>query len=279
MNILKNYTFFGFLLISVLFDRAVGTMKPQLLSDLAEILSYMFPATSPFNSPKFLSSSWRIVLSTGIFFSFIAFYIWGPKPVSLKKFFKIDFISFFILFLLFLYLNSYSRHSNLIGYATVSYFSFLLLIAREQLLFNSQIMFSNRAHILWLISAISLGFFIFLHPLVLSLDRILGTFLMINLWIYTSSVQNFWRGVAIHAVWNFAFPYSALFHYLVFAYSCWLAFGIEKYPEYITKPFKCYYRFEPLRITVLFWRGFWLFPHRILRMKTLEKIQRFYQGK
>jgi len=149
---------------------------------------------------------------------------------------------------IFFYLNAESENKSRYLYAAISFISIILVIAREHVLFFSQEWFSSKASDILIASAIGLFAFVMLHPLHISQGRVLGTLLMVNLWIYTISERNLWMGVSLHAAWNLVLPESAMFHYSIFAVSCFLAYGRPSYPvclqgfgRYIPGPIKAFW--------------------------------------
>ena len=152
---------------------------------------------------------------------------------------------------IFFYLNAESENKSRCLYAAISFASILLVIAREHVLFFSQEWFSGNASDILIAGAIGLFVFVMFHPLHISEGRILGTLLMVNLWIYTVCERNLWMGVSLHAAWNLVLPESAMFHYAIVVVSCFLAYGRSSYPVYL----QGFGRYVPRPV-----KRFWLIP-------------------
>lgn len=225
----------------------------------------IFDGGSLYLRDNFSQSVYRFALSIPTIVIFIlALGIYSARDLKdkIKQLFTIGGITLFLFLLLFLHLNSRSQNSSALTYALLSYTSMITLVLREQMIFVTQGMFSRSSRHFYVISIIGLFLFIFSHKLVLTEGRVLATILIINLWIYTTKSMNIWHGVAIHAFWNYGFPQSALFHYFIFAYSFWLAFGQFDYPSILTSPISKLMQNSVGRSLLTGWRQFWLAPTR-----------------
>ena len=239
-----------------------ATTITDAYKNFAEII---FDKDSLYLSDNFAQSVYCFALSIptiAIFILALGIYSGRGLKNKIKHLIAVSGVTLFLFLLLFLHLNSRSQNSSALTYALLSYTSMITLVLREQLIFVTQGMFSRSSRHFYVISVIGLFLFIFSHKLVLTEGRVLATILMINLWIYTTKSMNIWHGVAIHASWNYAFPQSALFHYFIFAYSFWLAFGQLDYPSILTSPISKLMQNSVGRSLLTGWRQFWLAPTR-----------------
>lgn len=211
------------------------TINTISIRDLAlTVLNAVLDQDSIFATELFAGAIFRIIL--GIMVSFVIIAPILLRKVSIKpvsEYIGIRVFPMIILFAVFLYLNASSENSDKLFYAVLSFTSLIVMLAREHFIFYTQEWFARTGKDVLLGAIVALVIFILLHPLVFTPGRVMGTLLMINLWIYTVSERNLWMGIAIHAAWNFVLPQSAEFHYFLFAYSCVLAFGRLNYPAYL----------------------------------------------
>jgi len=264
MSMLRPLAYAGFLLSLFFVDRIVMSHYQSIIGIYRLLAEGWFDQESLFLGERFLKSVYRFVLSISTLAVFFLFAIFKIKSFSLRNFFKIDPFSAVLLILLFLHMNERSSNSSFISYAFLSYLSIIALMLREQVIFTTQIAFTTNSRWLGLLSLVGLGVFIFSHPLVFNLGRVTATLLIVNLWIYTVSVRNVWHGVAVHAIWNYAFPESAIFHFGILFYSFWLAFGQKEYPIFLSYPFENLSKYRIIKNLFCVWRGFWLLPARLL---------------
>lgn len=152
-----------------------------------------------------------------------------------REYLRIRAVPSVILFSVFLYLNAESENSEKLLYATLSFASLVVMLFREHFMFYTQEWFARTRKDIFVSSILAIIIFILLHPLVFTPGRVMGTLLMVNLWLYTVSERNLWMGVSVHAAWNFVLPESPGFHYLLFIFSCFLAFSRPKYPAYLAE--------------------------------------------
>ncbi|MFM7855342.1 MAG: hypothetical protein ACKO96_26305, partial [Flammeovirgaceae bacterium] len=89
-------------------------------------------------------------------------------------------------------MNSESQNGNNYTYAVLSFSSFVLFVAREHFIFFLQEAFSTQKRSIEIGAALALVAFITFHPLTLTEGRVLGTLLMVNLWVYTICKRNIW---------------------------------------------------------------------------------------
>ncbi len=226
-------------------------------------LNEIFDQNSPFASEMFANAIFRTLLTIAGSLAIIlpAFWIIGKKTIL--RFFSPRPIPvvYFILIFFYFYHNSENKHE--IVYAVLVFVSLIIVIAREHIFFFSQQWFCRSKFGLIMSAVIAHITFILLHPLVFTEGRILGTLLMVNLWIYTVSHKNYWMGISLHMAWNFLFPESALFHYAVFLHSCYLAYGLETYPKFLTEPFENLASRPGVSRVFEAWRCFWSFPREL----------------
>lgn len=240
---------------------SVNSEEPRRL--IHSYLSGVFTEDSVYSDTSFSKAVFRTFLAlTGSLFVFVL----AISVTSIKdcmKYFSFRLMPVVYLIAVFIYLNHHSPNKDEIIYAILSYISLILVIAREHIFFFTQLWFCKSEKSLLLTGLFALTVFILAHPLTLSVGNILGTILIVNLWIYSAAEKNFWMGIAIHAAWNFVLPQSAIFHYAVFVFSCFLAFGCEKYPSAISFEISRSSS-KYLRKAAQYWRYFWCAPNRII---------------
>lgn len=219
------------------------------------LLTQVFGSESVYAQDYFVGATLRFLITLTTIATFLApLLISRDTTFDLGLFFKPTIGSIAFLAVLFFYMNSHSENGDKLIYAVISYGSLILFLARENIIFFMQTAYTNNFFGVWLGAFASLAAFILLHPISLSEGRVLGTVLMINLWIYTLTARNLWLGVAIHAAWNFGFPESAAFHYILFFVSCFLAYGQKTYPSFLSV-----FGWVPRSIARP-WRMFWRTP-------------------
>jgi hypothetical protein len=226
-------------------------------------LIQIFPDGSLFGSELFANAVFRSMLAlVGSSIIIITALLLGKSNKKIIfSFISVGFFPFLLLVTIFVYLNSHSSNGDHLTYATLSYISLVMIILREHFFFFVQQWFLVGDGQILMGGCIALVFFILLHPLVFNEGRVLGTFLMINLWIYTICVRNLWLGVAIHLAWNFVLPESAIFHYLLIVYSCFLAYGRSSYPIFLVPSWAL--KWPAFRRFASVWRIVWSYPEQI----------------
>ncbi|MGH1412636.1 MAG: hypothetical protein ACRBB0_04030 [Pelagimonas sp.] len=228
------------------------------------LLEIVFEDQSIFATEAFGNSVFRSLLGVGTSCVILipALLLNKSQPSRVSRYFRIKILPVLILCAVFFYLNNASDNGDKYIYALLSYASIILMLSREHLFFFTQEWFAKQGKGVLPGATVALVVFIILHPLVFSQGRILGTLLMVNLWIYTVSEKNLWMGIAVHAVWNFVLPQSAEFHYLVFFLSCFLAFGRTSYPKSLLRDFHRLPRPMAVLLRTL-WQIF-SYPNRVL---------------
>ncbi|MCZ8081463.1 MAG: hypothetical protein O9289_21055 [Rhodobacteraceae bacterium] len=252
---LENFLYPAAMIAALLVDYYAFEIASENMLVVKSFLIQIFGSQSVYAQDYFAGATLRILITLPVAAVFLApLMICRSKTFDFGQFFKPTIASIVVLAGLFIYLNSHSPNSDKLIYALISYMALILFLARENIIFFMQTAYTTSHYGVWLGALASLTAFVLLHPLVLSEGRILGTLLMVNLWIYTVTARNIWLGVAIHAAWNFGFPESAEFHYALFIVSCFLAYGQPTYPSALTV-----FGWVP-RLIVRPWRMFWLTP-------------------
>ncbi|WP_170566504.1 hypothetical protein [Ruegeria atlantica] len=254
----------GCLALALAIDTFISVNGLPARDVILDWLNAVFDQGSPFADKMFANAIMRTFLTIAGSLAIILPALWITGKKTIKPFFAIRPIPilYFVLVFFYFYYNSSNKHEIVFG---VLYFiSLIVVITREHVFFFSQQWICRSNSSLFLSALIALVAFVLLHPLELTQGNVLGTLLMVNLWVYTVSHKNFWMGVSLHMAWNFGFPESALFHYAVFLHSCYLAYGLKTYPKFLAEPFECFASRRPA-VANLFeaWRRFWSFPREL----------------
>ena len=254
-----NYFLYPTTMIAALFvDSFAGHYSALQIGQLQASLETLLGPNSVYSSNFFVAATLRSLVAFCVILTVVlALALIGNLRRSLG-YFRISSFPFFIMIILFLHMNSKSQNENSYIYAALSFSSFVLFVAREHFVFFLQEAFATQKLSIAIGSVLALFTFIIFHPLSLSEGRVLGTLLIVNLWVYTITKRNIWLGVSLHMVWNFAYPESALFHYAVFLWSCFLAYGLNSYPDV----FRNYFYWVPKALCGP-WRAFWSMPRLV----------------
>jgi membrane protease YdiL (CAAX protease family) len=238
------------LLVALAIDSVIALYGVGLQDHILHLLAYFFDEDSIYRNERFANSLVRITLAVAVSCGILlpALIFSKKQRTHILGYFRMRIVPTIIMLAIFFYLNAESENKSRYLYAAISFISIILVIAREHVLFFSQEWFSSNASDILIAGAIGLFVFAMLHPLHISEGRVLGTLLMVNLWIYTISERNLWMGVSLHAAWNLVLPESAMFHYSIVAISCFLAYGRPFYPvclqgfgRYIPGPIKAFW--------------------------------------
>lgn len=262
---IENIRYPAAMIVALLVDYYAFEIANDSTLAVKQLLTRIFGSQSVYAQSYFVGTTLQFLITLIVVSIFLSpLLINRNTDFDIRVFFKPTIASVFVLAGLFLYLNSQSVNGDRLIYALVSFGSLTLFLARENVIFFMQSAYTRDHFGVWLGALASLTAFVLLHPISLSEGRVLGTVLMVNLWIYTVAARNLWLGVAIHAAWNFGFPESAEFHYLLFLVSCFLAYGQPTYPSFLTV-----FGWVP-RSIVRRWRMFWCTP------ATLASKVRFF---
>ena len=245
------YTFS--LLVALAIDSFIAWHGVGFRDHVLHLLASFFDEDSIYRDERFANSLVRITLAVAVSCGILlpALILARKERTHIRGYFRMRIVPTMIVLAIFFYLNAESENKSRYLYAAISFVSILLVIAREHVLFFSQEWFSSNASDILIAGAIGLFVFVMLHPLHISQGRILGTLLMVNLWIYTICERNLWMGVSLHAAWNLVLPESAMFHYAIVVVSCFLAYGRSSYPVYL----QGFGRYVPRPV-----KRFWLIP-------------------
>jgi hypothetical protein len=251
-----NYFLYPTTMIAMLIaDGFVSQYADWQVGTLQSSLETLFGPNSVYSNNFFVAAILRTIISCCVILTAILALALTGNLRRASDYFKVPWFPTLIMISLFFHMNSKSENGNNYTYAVLVFSSFIFFVAREHFIFFLQEAFSTRKRSIEIGAVLALIAFIIFHPLTLSEGRVLGTLLMVNLWVYTISKRNIWLGVSLHMAWNFAYPESAIFHYALFLWSCFLAFGLHSYQDQL----KGYFCWVPRKFSEP-WRAFWSMP-------------------
>jgi hypothetical protein len=207
---LRNLTTFlntvapvSFLFLALVANFVFLYVSEPILAVYDSLINHFGSPSDAYPEGAFAQMGFRFTLSAVSLAIFYAVQILYLRAPNLGSFFRIHYgiaISFMTFFVYMYYGQFYERGITING---IHFASWICTVFFEQLVFFSGIALCKDRKSFILFSLAAWAVFILLHPIELSFGRFGATFVMLNMWIYTSIVRNIWMGVLFHGLWNF----------------------------------------------------------------------------